>query len=260
MIRFLGCRVIQRLVCGVAIIAPNVSYAQDQKPPLNLLDFPNINKVAYYSNEKAFTAIEEAHKAKRWKQLHELLGKYISQFGVENFDRDTKLLWQYAKITELLYGLSDAKPIYRMVLRHHHTDIDLREIEPYYDTLNAQETEAYVPVDYYYKLVEHQKYIDTIYAPQSTLHNMGYAINSKYADYAPFLNRANNLLFFTSKRKEVKRQCSYLSRTKVFLSLRKKRSVFGRIVQYFLRLTQIIYNEGSLCMSEAEDRIYFCKM
>ena len=45
------------------------------------------------------------------------MGKYISQFGIQNFYKDTELLWQYAKLTELFGNTEDANFLYKLVLK-----------------------------------------------------------------------------------------------------------------------------------------------
>ncbi len=79
----------------------------------------------------------------------------------------------------------------------------MKEIELYYDSLNDQEAAQYVPLDYYYELVEYRTLIDTLRPPRGILLNMGQEINSAKADYAPSLNVQNDVLIFTSQRNDL---------------------------------------------------------
>ena len=60
--------------------------------------------------------------------------------------------------------------------------------------------EIYVPIEYYYELVDYRKEVDTLRPPRGVLLNMGTYVNSGSADYGPALNENSDLLIFTSKR------------------------------------------------------------
>jgi hypothetical protein len=105
----------------------------------------------------------------------------VKNFGVQNFYRDTHLLWRLAKLVELLDDIEKAKYLYRLVLKHHRGDI--KRVELYYDSLSKYDTDYFVPIEYYYELVEYRKSIDTLQPPVGVLLNMGYEVNSSQADY-----------------------------------------------------------------------------
>ena len=244
----------------VLILAPMYTfYAQlDQNQRAHeRMHFSKINKRELYRNERKLKKIARYQQEKKWRKLQKKLQKYISNFGIENFYIDTQLIWKLAKLTELLDGLEAAKPIYRLVLRHHHEGISIEAIEPYYKSFNQEEIDLYVPLDYYYALVEHQRYIDTIQAPRSTLLNMGNVINSAKADYAPFLDVTDNVLLYTSKREKVARYGELHLNEDIYLA--SKSEGYWEDSKAFLDINTQEFNEGSACLDPQGSLIYFAR-
>ena len=96
--------------------------------------------------------------------------------------------------------LDKAKAAYRLVLKHHKAEV-VKEIQQYfkirnhYDELTELEKDYYVPIDYYYELVEYRKQIDTLHPPRSVLLNMGSEINDrKVADYGPSISMRDDFI------------------------------------------------------------------
>ena len=147
--------------------------------------------------------------------------------------------------------------MYRLVLRHHHADINIDQIELYHRTLNEDEIAAYVPLDYYYKLVEYQRYVDTMYVPRTQLLNMGHAINSEQADYAPFLTASGNVLYFTSKRERVLREQQHKPNEDIFISQLDNKNWIKSEPFHDINTKQ--FNEGSLFISQTGDYLYFAR-
>ncbi|WP_017730438.1 OmpA family protein [Nafulsella turpanensis] len=162
--------------------------------------FKNVNKIPYYANRKKIKKIKKLEAREKWPELKEVLQDYVENFGIENFYKDTYFLWRLAKLTELMESPEAALPYYRLVLKHHRKDIDISKVELHYNEANKNEADLYVPLDYYYELVDYRRQVDTLLPPRSVLLNMGNQINSSSEDYAPALNLHNNLLLFTSKR------------------------------------------------------------
>jgi len=165
-----------------------------------LFRFPNINRTAYYYSKKEFKKIKQYNNKKDWEHLYPILKKYVGKFGVENFYKNTYLIWRLAKLTESLGNEQEAIFLYRLALNHYRSNLDVKTIELTYDSLNQKNAIDYVPIDYYYELVEYRKQVDTLRPPRGVLLNMGKWINSDYADYAPALNNDDNFLLFTTKR------------------------------------------------------------
>ncbi len=165
-----------------------------------LFKFPNVNKVAYYSNKREFKKIKNYNSKKDWEHLYPVLKKYVSKFGIENFHENTYLIWRLAKLTESLGNEQESIFLYRLALNHYRSNLDIKTIELTYDSLNQKNAIDYVPIDYYYELVEYRQQVDTLRPPRGVLLNMGRWINSDYADYAPALNNDDSFLLFTTKR------------------------------------------------------------
>lgn len=85
----------------------------------SVFEFKNVNKIPYYFNEKELKQIDKQLSAKNWEKAYPLLYKYVMNFGIENFYRDTYMLWRLAKMVELFDDMELAKSLYRLVLKHH---------------------------------------------------------------------------------------------------------------------------------------------
>ena len=165
----------------------------------DLFRFPNVNKIPFYRSDKTLKNIQSLDRQKRWEELYPVLFDYVSNFGVVNFYTDTYLIWRLAKLTELYGDFDEAKKLYRLVLKHNSDDIDINTVELYYDSITKNEQIYYVPVEYYYELVDYSREVDTWRPPRGVLLSSGTLVNSKYADYGPVLNGDDGLLVFTSK-------------------------------------------------------------
>jgi outer membrane protein OmpA-like peptidoglycan-associated protein len=223
----------------------------------NVYDFEGINKYARYYNKAKLERIIKLDMDQKWEELFDALKDYVKRFGIQNFYKDTKLIWRLAKMTELFGDPEEAKTLYRMVLRHHFEGISIKEIELYYDSLNKQAAEQFVPIDYYYELVEHRKLIDTLQPPRGVLLNMGMLVNSASADYGPSLNMNNDLLIFTSKRKKVDETIILTEDEDLFFS---RKDIYGTWSKAKpIKNLNSHYNEGSPCISSDGKTLVFSR-
>ncbi len=213
----------------------------------NAYEFKGINKYPEYFNKQKLQRIIELDRVEKWEELYINLKDYVSKFGIRNFYKDTRLIWKLAKMTELFGDPDEAKTLYRMVLRHHYQGINIKEIELYYDSLNRQAAEQFVPIDYYYELVEHRKLIDTLQPPRGVLLNMGMLVNSASADYGPSLNIHNDILVFTSKRKQVDETIRFREDEDLFFSHKDPYGTWSKAKP--IDKLNSHYNEGSPCLS-----------
>lgn len=221
-------------------------------------DFPNLNKIPYYHDGQLLAQINQYEQNKQWDKAYPLLTDYVKNFGLQNFYRDTYLLWRLAKLVELFDDIEKAKYLYRLVLKHTRADIkEIKKIELYYDSLSKYDGDHYVPIEYYYELVEYRKSIDTLRPPVGVLLNMGSDINSASEDYGPTLSLNNDVLFFTSKRNHRKID---LNRTIYNEDIYFTKRVDG----YWdpaqpLRKINTPYNEGSARLSKDGKKLYFSR-
>ncbi len=223
----------------------------------NVYEFEALDKYPEYFNKKKLKRIIQLDRDQKWEALFEALKDYVKRFGIQNFYKDTKLIWRLAKMTELFGDPDDAKTLYRMVLRHHYKGVSIKEIELYYDSLNRQSTEQFVPIDYYYALVEHRKLIDTLQPPRGVLLNMGMLVNSASADYGPSLNIHNDILLFTSKRKKVDKTIKFQEDEDLFFSRRDPYGTWSKAKP--IENLNSPYNEGSPCLSGDGETLVFSR-
>ena len=163
--------------------------------------FPNINQVMYYQDAKKLKRISQLQNASsKEAELYQELKAYVTNFGIENFNRNTNMIWQLAKLSQTHGPKGESILLYKLVIKHHRKESDLKKIGQEFDSIMVNQKDYFVPLDEYYKLVEYRKEIDTLRPPQGVLLNMGQAVNSLKADYAPTIGNVDSLLLFSSKR------------------------------------------------------------
>lgn len=235
----------------VALNDTLTSYSQSP-----LFEFPNVNIIPYYQKEKKLKKIRELNDEKDWEELYPLLKEYVSNFGIINFYRDTYWIWRLAKLTEIYGNYHEAKLLYKLVLKHHRDDIDIKTIELYYDSLTANDRDYYVPLEYYYELVDYRKEVDTLRPPRSVLLNMGSLVNSDFSDYAPTLSKSDDMMIFTSKRNSHFRGVDPVHDEDLFYT-KKINDVWRKANEFEEINTQ--YNEGSASISRDGKTLYFAR-
>ncbi len=224
---------------------------------LNIYRFEDINKPGHYKNDAKLNRIRKYYRDQNWERLYVALKDYVRNFRIQNFYKDTRLIWRLAKLEELYGDEEKARDLYRLVLRHHHEGIDINEIEIYYDTLNNMQADQFVPVEYYYELVEHRSMIDTLRPPRGVLLNMGTQVNSQKADYGPALNIQNDILIFTSKRNSLDLSIRKVYNEDLFYTYK---DAYGRWAEAKeMRGLNSKYNEGSATLSRDGRTLYFSR-
>ncbi|MFC6997691.1 OmpA family protein [Rufibacter roseus] len=216
-----------------------------------ILDFPNVNQVPYYFHKSKLAQIHKLEQKQQWDKVLPLLKDYVNNFGIENFYKDTKLLWRLGQLYERQGELDKAVACYRLVLKHHRTDI--RQVKNYYDSLEQKKKDFYVPLEYYYKIVEYRKSVDTFQPPRGVYTNMGNGINSSSEDYGPVVPDDETLIF-TSRRKGSK-----VNGTDEDLYYAKSENGYWLDAQSFGKPVNSIYNEGSACLSKDGQTLYFAR-
>lgn len=218
--------------------------------------FKNINRVSLYSNPKMLKKIEELDQQKDWKALYPLLQEYVSNFGVQNFAYQTYYLWRLAKLTEIFGTVDQARPLYSMVLKHHRTGLPIEEVLARYDSINPNRIQNFVPLEYYYDLVEFRRQVDTLIPPRGVLTTMGKRINSFMEDYAPNVAKDDQVLLFTSKRNSHNEGIRVISNEDIFIS-----EINGEGWSEALPFEAINskYNEGSATLTKDGKTIYFSR-
>ncbi|MGF1638099.1 MAG: OmpA family protein [Cyclobacteriaceae bacterium] len=219
-------------------------------------EFSNLHKTPYYYNENQLKKIKKLEDEANWESLYIALGNYIANFGIRNFYQDTHMLWRYAKLTELYGQQEDALSLYRLVLKHHRNEADLKNVELYYDSISNGSVKSYVPIEYYYELVDYRKTVDTLRPPRGMQINMGHLINSNVSDYGPVLSVDGNVLLYTSKRNTVRRNMQSVANEDIFYSVLDDGAWSASRP---LKDINTQYNEGSACLSRDGLKLYFAR-
>ncbi|HET8859023.1 OmpA family protein [Marivirga sp.] len=235
---------------------PQIDLSKKESAELFPFYFPNVNQINYFQDENELNKINRAREGQHWERLKKLLEDYVMQFATENFYKDTRLIWQMAKLEELYGDLERAKSLYRLALKHHQSKIDLRQMEIFLDSVKLEQTDDYVPIDYYYELVDFRKSIDTLVPPRGILLSMGKQINSNMEDYAPALTLDNKTLIFTSKRSISGNLLSNESNEDLYISVQEE-GMWQEAVQ--LRGVNSQYNEGSSTLNAEGNQIIFAR-
>ncbi|MES2387008.1 MAG: OmpA family protein [Bacteroidota bacterium] len=214
--------------------------------------FPNINKITYFEDPALLKKLQKAEAKGDLDKSLPLLEQYVSQFGIQNFYYETRWLWKLGQLYMATGKNDKAKSLFRMVLKHHPGDIN--KVRRYYDSVSVGQTITYVPLNFYYELVEYRKHIDTLQPPRGVLLSMGDGINSSSADYGPALSAGDDTLIFTSKRKKHK------GTNKPNEDLYFSKSMDGYFDESDPMLTiNSEYNEGSAIFSRDGKHLYFSR-
>ena len=218
--------------------------------------FTNINKVGLYTNDKQLKRIEKLDKEGDWKALYPELLDYVSKFGIQNFAYQTYYLWRLAKLTEVFGTVDQARPLYSLVLKHHRRGLPIEEVLSRYDSINPDKREYYVPLEYYYELVEYRRQVDTLIPPRSVLTSMGKNINSLMEDYAPSVARGDEVLLLTSKRNAYNEGIRVISNEDIFIA-EQTETGWGE-AKPFVGINSR-YNEGSAALTKDGKTIFFSR-
>lgn len=219
----------------------------------DIFEFPNINKFPYYQNENQLKKIRSLDESGQNERVYQELKVYVNNFGIENFSKNVAMLWRLAKLSETYGPSGESLLLYKLVLKHHQQGLDINDVYKRYQMLDPEKKENYVPLDYYYKLVEYRKDIDTLRPPQSVLINMGGYINSDKEDYGPTVGNVDDMILFTSKRNE---NYDHTYNEDLFYSY--KVESYWDNAQPFKSINSE-FNEGSACLSLDGKFLYFSR-
>ena len=221
-------------------------------------EFKNINKIPFYYDEAEYLKIKKLEEAKDYKSLLPVLERYVNSFGIQNFSRNTDMLWKLGRLYQL-FGFGDrALFMYRTALKNLRGK-NIEEVKKYYDTITASSVEKYVPLEYYYQLVEYRKAVDTLIPPKSVFLNMGELVNDlRYPDYGPTMNVSGNILIFT-KRKQVLTPTKLAYRENEDLYFSMNYDGFWDEALPFSNVINSHCNEGSATISKDGRTLYFAR-
>ena len=221
----------------------------------DIFTFSNINRLPYYYDADRLQTLQLLKKSGPSEHYYNELKNYVGSFGIQNFHENTAMLWELAKLSKQFGPPGEAVLLYKLVLKHHRQGINIQDVYREYDSIERDKKKYYVPLEYYYQLVDYRKEIDTLHPPRSVLVNMGSDINSKKEDYGPTIGNVDNLILFTSKRKKHE-QAERDYDEDLFYSTRVDGN-WNR-AQEFKRINTS-YNEGSACLSMDGKYLFFSR-
>ena len=221
----------------------------------DIFTFSNINRLPYYYDADRLQTLQLLKKSGPSEHYYNELKNYVGSFGIQNFHENTAMLWELAKLSKQFGPPGEAVLLYKLVLKHHRQGINIQDVYREYDSIERDKKKYYVPLEYYYQLVDYRKEIDTLHPPRSVLVNMGSDINSKKEDYGPTIGNVDNLILFTSKRKKHE-QAERDYDEDLFYSTRVD-GTWNR-AQEFKRINTS-YNEGSACLSLDGKYLFFSR-
>ncbi len=222
----------------------------------DLFSFPNLHKLPYYQHERKLQGIRKAAQAKDTAKWYPQLYQYVRNFGVQNFFKDNQLLWQLAKLEEAQRDTLAAVSLYKLVLKHYTDGLAAKMARKDLEQFQLEQKDDYVPLEYYYELVEYRKEIDTLRPPRGVYLNMGEGINSSSGDYGPSLSASNDVMLFTSKRNKLERGFKTYDNEDLMFS-RNEDGYWMDAVP--LENINSLYNEGSACLSPDGNTIFFSR-
>lgn len=120
------------------------------------LNFQNFGKLAFFENYEARKKIIQLEKDGKTSELTRQLEQYIQQFGIENFKNQKEMIWKLAQLLEKQNDIPKAKFYYGLLIRNSNLGVDSL-VKQYYDDLNKGSEDRYVPIKYYYELVDYRK-------------------------------------------------------------------------------------------------------
>ena len=222
-------------------------------------EFPNVNQKQYFIDVDLLKKIQKWERRKKYEKVLPLMEEYVMSFGIQNFYKDTKYLWRLAQLYEQVGEKDKARAMYRLVLKHHRQKAELDTILNYYKALEKDDKEVYIPLDYYYKLVEFRRNIDTLRPPTGVLLSMGPEINSRYPDYGPAVAHNEDTLIFTSRRTR-RKESSVLGPATANEDLYLSQGIDGYWDEATpMRDINTQYNEGSAVMTKDGKTLYFVR-
>lgn len=222
----------------------------------DIFEFPNVNILPFYADNNKLKKIQALEASGKKKELYQELRDYVKNFGIENFSRNTPMLWKLAKLSEKHGYAGESVLLYKLVLKHSRVAQDRLRVKDILDTLTRNQRDYFVPLDHYYELVQYRKEIDTLRPPHGVLVKMEEWVNSPKADYAPTIGNLDDILLFTSKRNTHLQNIQRTYDEDLFFTTRINETWLEAEA---FETINTAYNEGSACLSMDGKKLYFAR-
>ena len=221
------------------------------------VNFKNFGKIPFYNNPDQRKRIGQLEKDGKTSDLTRELELYVQQFGIENFKNQKESLWKLAQLFEKQGELQKAKYYYGLLIRNSNLSIDSL-VKQYYDEVNKGSEDRFVPIKYYYELVDYRKKVDTLRPPRGVFENMGDSINTTFEEYGPSISADDAALFFSSKRDYMGNSGNQdIYNEDLYISLKGEDGQFQQAVKIWG--INSIHNEGSPCLSPDGNTLLFVR-
>jgi outer membrane protein OmpA-like peptidoglycan-associated protein len=217
------------------------------------LTFLNIKSYRYYYDPRQLKEIKRLQQENNLPELKKALDTYVRYFGIDNFKKDLELIWMYAQAAEKTGNQPLALELYRLLLKHHRGKSVKSQLA--FDSLaSPNEKPNYVPLKYYYELIDKWQLVDTLRPPDQMGTSMGEEINSPYEEYGLAIGQTDSIIYFTSKRllkdtvnDPVRKYLPIKYDENIYKSVRL--GEFGWDYPTPMKEFNTVHNEGSPCIS-----------
>lgn len=221
--------------------------------------FENINRLPYYYDENQRDYINSFYRDKDWQVLYGALTEYVSHFGVENFNKDIKMIELLGRAALEIGRDSLARTCYSLFIKHYRGNgAQARKV---YDEITDNERERYVELDKYYEFLDRVNLVDSLRPPKGLGAAQLDFVNSEFEDYGLALSRNDSILYFTTKRSVLdtgrKRGLGPENVENIYLATKNSYDEWDN-PQPFFQMNSA-YNEGSPCMSQDGKTFIFAR-
>ena len=219
--------------------------------------FKNFGIIPFYNQPEQRKKIAQLDQEGKIAELSKALELYVQQFGIDNFKNQKEYVWKLAQLLEKQGELSKAKFYYGLLIRNSNLSIDSL-VKQYYDEINKGNEDRYVPIKYYYELVDYRKKVDTLRPPRGVFENMGDSINTTFEEYGPSISQDDVALLFSSKRDYMGNSGNQdVYNEDLYISIKGEDGQFQQAVKIWG--INSIHNEGSPCLSADGNTLLFVR-
>lgn len=230
--------------------------------------FKQVHKQGIYRNNESLVRIEalkenltQVKDSNEWQRFVLLLDRelrnYIAQFRMDNFRRDSSLLWTAGQIKHMLGDTAQALLYYELAIKHNNGMAGPRDN---YDSLKAPIHNEWLPLDKYYELLEIRKKIDTLVKPHKVFVSLGPRVNSIHPDYAPYMHKTDSVLIFTSRREKEDLINPFVRDNEdLYYSYKDIATGDWEVAEKMPSNINTQYNEGSACLGPDGKVLYFTR-
>lgn len=219
--------------------------------------FKNFGTLAFFENSEGRKKIIQFEKEGNLPQLSKHLEQYVLQFGIENFKNQKDLIWKLAQLFEKQGEIQKAKFYYGLLIRNSDLSLD-SNVKLYFDDLNKGSEDRYVPIKYYYELVDYRKKVDTLHPPRGVFENMGDSINTPFEEYGPSISQDDATLLFSSKRDLIGNNGNQdIFNEDLYLSNKGEDGQFQQAIK--ISGINSLHNEGSPCLSPDGQTLFYVR-